>query len=343
MHNEFIITLLGYTKSTHTNYWPWIAFYRVFQHLGYTTEWYHSLDKIKSIRQKRIYICWGAPDSTQLKSYKEGILVRPGDIIIQKLTSINAVDGDRSINWSDNPIEFYKNFDWPPYKRFESMVDQGVNIYAFGCKTRYDIYPEKRRICEKLKDRIFWIPWGSCLYDWDQLQKAKPIMSGFQYDLGFVGMKWGVEGRGNVDSIFNYLDPLVNNYGFKCALKGKGFTRRHVSERVHKKILQKSQLCPIINAPSWRAEKGIQDRFWTVFSTGRFGVTDTAGVLEFYNENEVVWSEDPQEYVDLSLFYHKHLDKQLPFIEKILKRIKTEYNYFHSWDTIIRTLIKDQK
>ena len=145
MHNEFIITLLGYTKSTHTNYWPWIAFYRVFQHLGYTTEWYHSLDKIKSVRQKRIYICWGAPDSTQLKSYKEGILVRPGDIIIQKLTHLDI--GPESKAWKanhDNFFEKLKTWSWPQYKKLELLDKSGYQFYAFGATTDINSFEEKK-------------------------------------------------------------------------------------------------------------------------------------------------------------------------------------------------------
>ena len=42
--------------------------------------------------------------------------------------------------------------------------------------------------------------------------------------------------------------------------------------------------------------RGVQDRFWSVFTSGRFGVSDTEGVYEFFNEDEVVVCTDPNEY-----------------------------------------------
>lgn len=80
------------------------------------------------------------------------------------------------------------------------------------------------------------------------------------------------------------------------------------------------------------------DRFWTVFSLGRFGVMDNEGILDFYNEDEIVLATSPEEYFDKSMYYMNHVDKQLPYIEKILSRIKTEYNQYEVWKKILQKI-----
>lgn len=332
---DYIITVLGYKHMDHSNFWPWYRFTEVFRSLGYQTEW-EDLHKInKFSRKKRIYICWNEPTTEELiqKGY-----YRSGDVLIQKLTSLGK--GDGGVNWGTNALNFFKNWSWPPYKRTEKLYDQGYNIYAFGCRTDTEPFPEKHRICEKIKDRLFWVPWGPCLYSKKEIDLAKPIMTGFKYDIGYVGMKWGVVGRGNVDTFSKFIQPLLNNR--KCALAGAGNPMGTVTNDVHKNILKQSRLCPIVNAPSWQAERGVQDRFWTVFATGRFGVVDTDGIYEFFNKDEVVCEEDPNEYVQKSLYYLKHIDKQLPYIQKIQNRIKNEYNWENTWKNILESIISDQ-
>ena len=77
----------------------------------------------------------------------------------------------------------------------------------------------------------------------------------------------------------------------------------------------------IVHALSWKVEKGIMDRFWSIFTTGRFGVSDNEGVLEFFNEDEVVYT-DVDEWLDKTRYYIKNVDKQLPYIEKIQKELE---------------------
>ena len=36
---NMIVTLLGYTNTSHTNWYPWNRFYDVFTTLGYSVEW----------------------------------------------------------------------------------------------------------------------------------------------------------------------------------------------------------------------------------------------------------------------------------------------------------------
>ncbi len=293
---QYIVTLLGYSIPGHTNWYPWKIFHRVFTELGYLCEWVEAEQIDLTSSQRRIYICWNVPDAKTLLSLDK---VRPGDVILQKLTSLGK--GYGHVNWGNDPLEFFRNWTWPIYKAVEDLYDSGVNIYAFGCRTNTELFPEKHRICEKLKDRIHWIPWGSSLYTWEEIQNAKPAMDSFCYDIGFVGSIWGTVGRGNIDGVEDYLVPLMR--GRKCMLAGRGTERGPVDDDTHKEILRRSKLCPIINAASWRAEKGIQDRFWTVFTTGRFGVVDTEGVYDFFDEDEVVCETDPGEYVEKSLYF----------------------------------------
>ena len=158
------------------------------------------------------------------------------------------------------------------------------------------------------------MPWGSSLCSYDEVQNCKPVMDGFTHDIGFVGSIWGKAGRGNIDSAQQYMFPLLERY--TSDLGGPATKRGHVDDPTHKQILVNAKICPIINAPSWREEKGLMDRFWSIFTLGRFGVADSLGAYDFYNEDEVVVATSAEEYIELSEYYIKNVDKQLPFIEK---------------------------
>jgi len=333
---KYIITLLGYTHPNHTNWYPWKIFYRIFRELGYSSEWLEADAIDLSSSERRVFICWNEPDAKTLVELGK---VRPGDVILQKLTSLGK--GCEHIKWGNDALQFFRNWTWPTYKAVEDLYDSGVNIYAFGCKTNTELFGEKHRICEKLKDRIHWIPWGSSLYTWDEIQNAKPVTDGFLYDIGFVGSIWGTIGRGNIEGVRDYLSPLLP--GKKFILAGKGTQKGLVDDDEHKEILRRSRLCPIINAASWRAEKGVQDRFWTVFTTGRFGVADTEGVYDFFDEKDVVCETDPGEYVEKSLYFLENTEKQVPYIEKIQAKIKNEYNYYITWENIFNKILCNEK
>ena len=266
----------------------------------------------------RIFICWNDPTCVEL--VKSGILI-PQDIIIQKLTSLGK--GMENVNWGDNPTEYFKKWHWPIYQTVEHLYDQGLNIYAFGCQTKSIGFPEKERIVDKLTKagRLFWINWGSTMFSKEEIQNCRPIVKDqFKYDLGFVGSKWGQAGRGNTDQWNKYIDPILNKIPReKAALFGSGQPRGMIRDDDAKEILRESALCPIIHAPSWVAEEGIQDRFYSVFTAGRFGVCDNPGVYQFFNKDEVVVETDPEKYVERSLYFMEHPDEQIPYIEKVQK------------------------
>jgi hypothetical protein len=339
--DKYVIYLLGYTlkNSYNTCYWPWLRFKAVFDHLGYECYWVEKEDVKEHQGKNRIFITWCEPDTSVL--INDGIY-KKGDIILHKLVLYGNYDSGE--NWGTNLEEtknYLKNFRWSQYKILEDAYDAGANIYGFGAKTQHIGFGEKERIVERLKDRIFFIPWGSSLYGWEELQNSKPIMENLTHDIAWVGSIWGKVGRGNIDSFKSYLEPLFNLPNLNLNLAGEGTPKGIVSNDIHKQILKSGKLCPIINAPSWKMEEGIMDRFWTVFSTGRFGVVDTKGVYHFFDEDEVVYAENPEEYQDLSKYYMKNIDKQLPYIQKIQNRIKKEYNWYTSWENILTKIIKE--
>lgn len=175
---------------------------------------------------------------------------------------------------------------------------------------------------------------------YQHIMQSKPILDGFEYDVGFVGSKWGTRYRGNITEWETFLEPVLKAAG-KVYLAGKGTSKGPVSVAEHERALKSSKLCPIIHATSWKVEKGIMDRFWTVFSLGRFGVVDNEGILNFYNQDEVVLETDPGEYIEKSIFYMKNVESQKPFIEKALYRIKKEYNQKEVWNKILQRIFAE--
>ncbi len=327
--------MIGYEpkflRKKHTNFWPWNYLVETFNELGYKA--YHkNVNKINH-KKPNVYICWNEPDSLELI---EKYAPHKDSVIIQKLTSFDASKASQR-DWTSNPMQFFKEWNWPQYQKLKQLKKSGYEFYAFGAQSDVASFPIKNEIVTEFKDHIFWIPWGTMTVPYKEIQQNKPIMTDFKYDIGFVGSRWGTENRGNLPEWDNYLMPLVEKSD-NVMLAGRGTKKGSVSVEEHIEILRHSKLCPIIHAASWKVEKGIMDRFWTVFSLGRFGVIDNEGILDFYNEDEVVLARTKEEYIDKSLFYIKNVEKQLPFIEKIQARIKSEYNQHEVWKKILKQI-----
>lgn len=334
------IYLVGYVppfyKKKHTNFWPWSYLAQTFRDLGLNS-FHANVDDIDHAKP-HVYICWNQPDSIELiQKYSPN----KASVIIQKLTSFDGSPESANMEWTDKPLEFFQKWKWPQYQKLETLEKTGYSFYAFGARTVVDIFPEKKRIVDRYRDRIFWIPWGTMTVPYEEIQRAHPISSGFEYDLGFVGSRWGTKYRGNILEWDTYLHPLIDA-AQSPMIAGRGTKVGAVTVKRHIEILKKSKLCPIIHATSWRVERGVMDRFWTVFSLGRFGVIDNVGILDFFNEDEIVLAVDPKEYVEKSIYYMKNTDKQIPYIEKVLARIKKEYNQREVWRKIWRKILFEQ-
>jgi hypothetical protein len=334
------IYLVGYIpkyffKRKHTNFWPWSYLAETFRQLGYNA--FH-VDAGKTDHTKpALYLCWNDPDTIDLinkyKPHKDSIL-------IQKLTSFDASPESQGREWTSDPVSFFKAWHWPQYRKLDLLADSDYRFYAFGALTDTDSFPGKKQIVDKYRDRIFWIPWGTMTVSHQEIMKSAPVIDNFKYDLAFVGSRWGSRYRGNISEWDTYLKPIIDAAG-KSYIAGRGTRKGSVSVRQHIEALKQAALCPIIHATSWKVEKGIMDRFWTVFSLGRFGVTDNEGILSFYEEKEVVLALSPDEYIDKSLYYMKNPVMQKPYIEYALRLIKEKYNQYEVWKTILPKIFSE--
>lgn len=340
---KFRIVLLGYNnESGNTCWYPWNMFHKIFKDFGLETIWgnFSSIKQKIDDKKRNVFITWNEPDALFL--VEDQIYTKGKDIIIQKVVGgsprFNTPAYGKTIEEAEH---FFKNHNYPDYKMCLDLINKGHDLHVFGALTSNEKTPIKKEICNSLGDRMNMIPWGSCLYTREEIQQARPIIENFKYDIGYVGSIWGSAGRGNVENINNFLLPLFNQTPQeKIKIVGRGTSSSFVSNEEHKTILKSSKLCPIINSDSWKVLRGVQDRFWTVFASGRFGIADTEGVYEFYNEDEVVVALEEKEYVDKSLYYLKNVEKQIPFIEKCLDRIKNEYNLYITWEKILKKALK---
>lgn len=319
MNKEVI--LLGYINDSHTNWFPWNRFNSTFDELGIKHRWLEIQNFQREFGKSYIFICWNSPDVIDL--IEMGILTKE-DVIIQKVTSMTKREG--GVSWGDDPHSFYQDWHWPAYKMCLDVLNQGYNLYAFGCKTDQNLYKIKKDLVSDLGKRFIPIPWSTCMYSLEDLRKQKVILNSFKYDSCFVGSIWGKKGRGNLESVRDYLMPVMK-MSEEIFIAGPGTRAGKISNEQHVREIKSSRLCPIINAPSWRVERGVQDRFWTVFASGRFGVADTEGVYDFFNEDEVICETDPEEYVEKSIYFMKNVDKQEKYIYNIQRRIQEEYNW----------------
>jgi len=328
-YKDHVITLLGYTNNVnkHTNWYPWYRFLNVFKTIGYTCEWCE-INNIKRNSEKRLYITWNEPTCSELI---DNGYIKEGDIVFQKLTSLGKYDDN--INWTDTPYEWCKTWKWPLYQMFEKYYDKGYDIYGFGCKSNIDDFSEKKRICEKLKSRIYWISWGGTPFDLNDILDCKPKMENLENNCIFVGSKWGCVGRGNIDAWEKYLTPLEKCKIFK-PLGGIG--KKHLTNKEMDIELKKAKICPIIHAPSWQAEQGVQDRFYSVFISGRFGICDNLGAINIFGkELKEICHENPNDYFIKTLYYMKNVKEQEYYIRFIQNKIKKKYNFYAQWYNIM--------
>jgi len=331
-YKDYVITLLGYTHinndgSRHTNWFPWNRFKDVYETIGYKCEWVELKNLIRK-DEKRLFVTWNNPTCAELVNSNN---YNKGDVIFQKLTSLGKYDN--GVNWTSNPHEWNKKWKWTMYKMLEEHIDKGYDVYGFGCKSDYIDYPEKKRICEKLKKRIFWLTWGGTPFNFKEIIESQPNMENLSGEIGFVGSKWGVVGRGNIDAWDKYLSPLDNNYNFK---RYGGIGSKMLTDEEMKIELKKYKICPIIHAPSWQAEKGVQDRFYTVFICGRFGICDNLGAVDIFgDEIKDICEINKQKYFDKSSYYLENVKEQEKYIKYIQQKIKTKYNFYIQWYNIM--------
>jgi hypothetical protein len=326
-YKDYIVTILGYKNTSHTNYYPWNRFFDVFKTIGYKCEWIE-INKLIRNDEKRIFITWNEPTCKELIDNK---LINKHDIIFQKLTSLGKYDVNE--NWTNNANNWNKSWKWTPYKMLETYIDLGYNVYGFGCKTKFEEYPEKKRICEKIKDRIFWISWGGTPFSLTEIINSEPKLNNLQNKIGFVGSKWGKIGRGNVDAWDKYILPLEKHFEFN---KFGGLDSKMVSDNDMKNILSEYKICPIIHAPSWQAERGVQDRFYTVFLCGRFGICDNLGAIDIFgNDIKEICTENEREYFQKTKYYFENVKEQKKYIELVQNKIKEKYNFYIQWYNIM--------
>jgi hypothetical protein len=328
-YKDHVITLLGYTNSInkHTNWYPWFRFLDVFKTIGYKCEWC-KINNIKRNGEKRLFITWNEPTCSELI---DNGFIKDGDIVFQKLTSLGK--GNEGINWTSTPYEWCKTWKWSLFQMFEKYYDKGYDIYGFGCKTNFDNFPEKKRICEKLKSRLYWISWGGTPFNLNQILECTPQMENLQKKCVFIGSKWGCVGRGNIDAWEKYLTPLE-----KCKVleSSGGIGSKHLTNEEMDIELKKAKICPIIHAPSWQAERGIQDRFYSVFISGRFGICDNLGAIDIFgDELKDICHEEPEKYLEKTLYYMENIEKQEYYIRFIQDKIKQKYNFYAQWYNIM--------
>lgn len=336
-NKRHVVTLLGYSRikqdgSRHTNWFPWNRFRDVFETIGYRTEWCE-LSQLERHDEPRIFIAWNEPSSLDL--VRSGKL-REGDLILQKLTSLGK--GMEQENWTADASEWSSAWEWPLYRSVEFLADLGVPIHAFGCRTDPTLFREKTRLVDRLEGRLHWIPWGGTPFSWREVLEASPVMSGFEFDAAFVGSKWGKIGRGNLDAWDRYLTPLENDPGVDFRKFG-GIGEKMVSDEEMVALLRKARLCPIIHAPSWQAEKGVQDRFYTVFLSGRFGIADNEGVTQLLGQefDEIV-AVDPTSFHRKSVHFINNIEQQLQYVSSVQHRLKTKFNFYDSWYDLLSAL-----
>jgi hypothetical protein len=85
-----------------------------------------------------------------------------------------------------------------------------------------------------------------------------------------------------------------------------------------------------------QSQTGLQvnDRVFQIPADKGFQISDNPAIGEFYSADEVLWTQDTQEYVALAADFMKHPEKRLPFIERAYQKTMR----CHTWLNRIASL-----
>lgn len=171
------------------------------------------------------------------------------------------------------------------------------------------------------------IPLAACLYDYS----VGTYNEALACDLGFVGGFWKFKGI----NLKKYIYPLALLEDFNLKVFGYGdwsisqFIGGIATENI-RHLFASSKVCGAVYEPLIELRHDVSERPFKILSAGGFCVSQwiDSATNDIFTNNEMVFVDSPEEFVDATLHYKNHPEERLPFILRGLEYAYTSGNYF---------------
>lgn len=239
----------------HTHAWIHQGFYLGFKKLGYNTYWFDDKSYQDINFEKTLFITMGDKENTKMPC-------RPDSFYI------------------------FHNSNIPPF--FEKGVSRDkfmvIQVYTHDCKTR-----NLKRVFENdpfqlynPAEKILYFPWATDLFP-DEIKRNMVNIQNFK-----------------TKNIINFVGMIIQPWPrFARAARRKGifftkiggFDKKKVSREDNQRLIQESYMAPAIQC-DFQVTKGyIPCRIFKNISYGKFGITNSATVNEYFN-NKLIYDSN---------------------------------------------------
>jgi hypothetical protein len=306
---EYVVIFVGNNDKNQSHWMLWNRLCEIFNNIGHECKWMTHINDVNKNNnddnEKTIFFVRNHIDNLKLIDSGK---VNKNDIIFQKLEQKKTNNN---------------GWDWTSYKTVENLYDEGYNIYGFTNSLEIDNFPEKKRIIEKLNKRIIIIKAGGSSFDSNKIKNCVPVMEKLKKEMNvLMDNKKYIELLEKSKYIINYQEHF-QYYEIKDKLKNYA-------------------MCPILHTDLEREQKILNENFYNVFISGRFGICDNMTAVEIFGEEiKDICTEDPEEYYEKSIYYLEHPEEQLKYIETIQNKIKKKYNYSTQFDIFLNNINKN--
>ena len=108
-----------------------------------------------------------------------------------------------------------------------------------------------------------------------------------------------------------------------------------------KNVFRSATICPNISEPHSQVfGYDVIERPFKVLFSGGFCISDYVQSMaeDVFDEDEIVFAKDPEEFVELINHYLKYPDERIPYINRGFHKVVANHTYFHRVGRIFEEL-----
>ncbi len=297
LHSFDKVVIWGHKLHSHTHSYIHAAFFKAFQHMGYSVYWLDEHDDI------------------DLVDFTNSLFITEGQV-------------DKNIPLRDDSLYVLHNCNFEKYNKLPQEHVIILQVYTDDVISRTSCEKVSECIYYDLNSRVIYMPWATDLLPDEidtirnkgvHLKKSKKIF--------WVGTIGGGD-FGNIGEITPFIEA--------CRESGVTFEQKSgISEAKAMDVIKRSYMAPTI-VGNWQKEKGyIPCRIFKNISYGQLGVTNSYRVYELFNKKIVYNSDTKKLFYDakkrLKEISQSELDDVINFVRDnhtYINRIEQLFDFF---------------
>lgn len=163
----------------------------------------------------------------------------------------------------------------------------------------------------------------------------------FKSDWSIIGGHWSLKAQ----NLNKYLYPLCMIEGLKGRIYGYGSWAPPqyvgpLSNESYKHVVASTLVMPNIFEPhSIKYGADVNERAYKILAMGGFVISQrvASAVEDIYTNNEMVFVDSPEEFVDKVLYYVKNPGERIPYINRGIQYAYSQGTYFHRMRQLAET------